>query len=102
LPTVVRCHDPEHPLARQEYLFPFVAVVEVPTAAAPAWLGPTLSLTLITDDATLRAAVLRRPEIDRVNLGPIPTSRVDHGQPHQGNLFELLWRRRALQRDPAP
>jgi acyl-CoA reductase-like NAD-dependent aldehyde dehydrogenase len=102
LPTVVRCHDPEHPLARQEYLFPFVAVVEVPTAAAPGWLGPTLSLTLITDDATLRAAVLRRPEIDRVNLGPIPTSRVDHGQPHQGNLFELLWRRRALQRDPAP
>lgn len=102
LPTVIRCHDPEHPLARKEYLFPFVAVVEVPTAAAPAWLGPTLALTLITDDPRLRAAILRRPEVDRVNLGAIPTSRVDHGQPHQGNLFELLWRRRALQLPSAP
>ncbi|MCB9787678.1 MAG: aldehyde dehydrogenase [Deltaproteobacteria bacterium] len=99
LPTVVRCHDPEHPLARQEYLFPFVAVVEVPTARAPAWLGPTLSLTLVTADAELVLAIARRPEIDRLNLGRVPTSRVDHGQPHQGNLFELLWRRRALQRE---
>lgn len=97
LPTVIRCHDPQHPLARQEFLFPFVSVVELPTAAAPAWLGPTLSLTLITGDLTLRAAILRRPDIDRINLGPVPTSRVDYGQPHQGNLFELLWRRRALQ-----
>ncbi|MEZ4267700.1 MAG: aldehyde dehydrogenase family protein [Myxococcota bacterium] len=102
LPTVIRCHDPEHSLARTEFLFPFVAVVEIPTAAAPAWLGPTLSLTLITDDPGLRAAVLRRPEVDRVNLGAVPTSRVDQGQPHQGNLFELLWRRRALQLPAAP
>ncbi len=102
LPTVVRCHDPEHALARKEYLFPFVAVVQLPTALAPAWLGPTLSLTLLTDDPALRAAILRRPDVDRINLGAVPTSHVDYGQPHQGNLFELLWRRRALQRVPAP
>ena len=43
LPTVIYCDDADHPLANQEYLFPFVSVVEVPadrlwSRSARAWL----------------------------------------------------------------
>ena len=37
-------------------------------------------------------------DIHRLNLGPVPTSRVEWDQPHEGNLFEFLYARRALQR----
>jgi len=37
--------------------------------------------------------------IERLNIGPYPTNRVQWEQPHEGNLFEFLYRRRALQGD---
>jgi acyl-CoA reductase-like NAD-dependent aldehyde dehydrogenase len=97
LPTVVWCDDPEHPLAQAEYLFPFVSVVEVPQEEMLARLGPSLVVTALTDDPGFRRALLAAGQIDRLNLGPIPTSRVSWDQPHEGNLFGLLYRRRALQ-----
>jgi acyl-CoA reductase-like NAD-dependent aldehyde dehydrogenase len=96
-PTVVRCDDPEHPLASAEFLFPFAAVVEVPQAELLARIGPTLVATAITDDGALREALLRSTDIDRLNLGPVPTCQVVWDQPHEGNLFEHLYRRRAFQ-----
>ena len=42
LPTVVWCEDAEHPLARSEFLFPFVSVVQVPQDEMPERMGPTL------------------------------------------------------------
>ena len=40
---------------------------------------------------------LMTPAIERLNLGPIPTSRVSWDQPHEGNLFEHLFKQRAFQ-----
>ncbi len=100
-PTIVRCDDPDHPLARAEYLFPFAAVVEVPEASLPSTIGSTLVGTVIASDGALRDALVRSTGIDRLNLGAIPTSRIDWDQPHEGNLFDHLYRRRAVQIDDA-
>ena len=35
--------------------------------------------------------------IDRLNIGPIETFRLSWDQPHEGNLFEHLYRQRAFQ-----
>lgn len=95
LPTLVRC-GPEHPLAQRELPFPCAAVVEVPSAELPACLGPTLALSAITSDEALLARLMRAAHVQRLNLGALPTSRVAWDQPHEGNLFEHLWARRAL------
>jgi acyl-CoA reductase-like NAD-dependent aldehyde dehydrogenase len=97
LPTVVRCDSPEHPLANREFLFPFASVVEVPAEAIPNALGPTLAVTVLTEDTSLRRRILGSPLLSRLNMGPMPTWQVSWDQPHEGNLFEHLWARRALQ-----
>jgi acyl-CoA reductase-like NAD-dependent aldehyde dehydrogenase len=101
LPTVVLCGSPEHPLANREFLFPFAAVVPVPAADLPAALGPTLATTAITGDEALVRRVLASPLLQRLNLGPLPTWQVSWDQPHEGNLFEHLYTRRAIQGRPA-
>ncbi|MGD8894720.1 MAG: aldehyde dehydrogenase family protein [Acidobacteriota bacterium] len=97
LPTVVRCDSPEHPLANREFLFPFASVVEVPVEAIPDALGPTLAVTVLTEHGALRRRILGSPLLSRLNMGPMPTWQVSWDQPHEGNLFEHLWARRALQ-----
>jgi hypothetical protein len=37
----------------------------------------------------------------RLNFGPIPTNQVAWDQPHEGNLFEHLYARRAFQCEAA-
>jgi hypothetical protein len=37
------------------------------------------------------------PHIDRLNIGALPTNQVSWDQPHEGNLFEHLYARRAFQ-----
>ncbi len=98
LPTVVWCEDPEHPLANVEFLFPFVSVVEVPPDELLNRMGSTLVGTVITEDEKFIKSVFDSPTIDRLNLGPIPTSRISWDQPHEGNLFEHLYRQRAFQK----
>ncbi len=97
LPTILWCSDPEHTLANTEYLFPFASVVEVPAGEVLARIGPTLVATVITRDPAFAREALDSPDIDRLNLGPIPTWRISWDQPHEGNLFELLYRRRSLE-----
>ncbi len=101
LPTVIYCSDPDHPLARAEYLFPFVTVVEVPQDELLRRIGETLVATLLSDDPALRRLALAAHNVERLNLGPIATNRVAWDQPHEGNLFEHLFRQRALQ-GPGP
>jgi hypothetical protein len=36
--------------------------------------------------------------IGRLNLGPLQTNRIAWDQPHEGNLFDHLYARRAFQR----
>jgi acyl-CoA reductase-like NAD-dependent aldehyde dehydrogenase len=97
LPTVVRC-DIDHALANREFLFPFASVVEVPQESIPHCLGPTLVLTAITNDEALQQRLLASPHVGRLNFGPIPTNRIVWDQPHEGNLFDHLYGRRAFQR----
>jgi acyl-CoA reductase-like NAD-dependent aldehyde dehydrogenase len=98
LPTLVLCDGPDHPLANREFLFPFAAVVPVRPGDLPDVMGDTLVLSAITDDEGLRQRLLRSPRVDRLNLGPIATNRIGWDQPHEGNLFEHLYARRAIQK----
>lgn len=97
LPTIVRCESPEHPLANREFLFPFASVVEAPQSAMPQVLGPTLVVTAITEDPALIARLTSSALVGRLNLGPIPTFQIRWNQPHEGNLFDHLYSRRAFQ-----
>lgn len=97
LPTVVRC-GPEHPLANREFLFPFASVVEVEAAQIPDALGPSLVVTAITEDDELVNRLVGSPLVDRLNVGPVSTMQIAWDQPHEGNLFEHLYARRAFQK----
>jgi hypothetical protein len=96
LPTIIGCPDFNHPLANREFLFPFASVTEVPQAEMLDVIGPSLVVTAITDDQDWTRQLLECPDIDRLNLGPLPTNRVQWDQPHEGNLFEFLFRRRSI------
>ncbi|MEM6676126.1 MAG: aldehyde dehydrogenase, partial [Planctomycetota bacterium] len=97
-PTVVRCDSVEHPLANTEYMFPYTSVVEVPEAEMLDVMGPSLVVTAITKNVPFLHSLTTSPLISRLNVGPVPTSKVEWDQPHEGNLFEFLYERRALQR----
>lgn len=96
LPTLIWVRDPGHPLAHAELPFPFCAVVEAPRAELLARIGPTLVATALTADEELRRELLACRAIDHLHLGGVPTWQVSYAQPHEGNLFDLLYRRRAL------
>ena len=101
LPTVIHCASSEHPLANREFLFPFVSVVDVTAeqmAAMPACLGSTLAVTALTSDQTLIQRLIDSDLIGRLNLGALQTNRIAWDQPHEGNLFEHLYSRRAFQK----
>jgi acyl-CoA reductase-like NAD-dependent aldehyde dehydrogenase len=97
-PTIVRCERRDHPLANTEYLFPFASVVQVPDAETLAWMGDTLVVTALTREAANLAALTGSKRIGRLNVGPLPTPSVRWDQPHEGNLFDFLFARRAVQR----
>ena len=44
-----------------------------------------------------RRRLLDAVHIDRLNLGPVPTTQLNWLQPHEGNLIEFLFRERAFQ-----
>jgi hypothetical protein len=86
-------------LANREFLFPFASVVPVSQRDTPRDLGPSLVVTAITHDRKLIARLLASPDVGRLNLGAIPTQRISWDQPHEGNLFDHLYGRRAFQRE---
>lgn len=99
-PTIVHCDSFAHPLANKEFLCPYASVVQVPQAAMLEQMGYSLAVTAITQDPTFIRQLLEWPGIERLNLGPISTMTVSWDQPHEGNLFEFLWRRRSIERAP--
>ncbi len=38
------------------------------------------------------------PEIERLNIGPVSTMKISWDQPHEGNMFEFLYKRRSIER----
>jgi acyl-CoA reductase-like NAD-dependent aldehyde dehydrogenase len=97
-PTIVLCESFAHPLANREYLFPFASVVEVPQHEMLSKIGPSLVVTAITRDSSFTTQLLDCPLIERLNLGPIPTMKISWDQPHEGNMFEFLYKRRSIER----
>ena len=98
LPTIVRCKSSEHPLANREFLFPYASVVQVSQSEMLSQIGPSLVVTAITKNKEFEEQLLESPLIQRLNLGPIPTMKISWDQPHEGNMFEFLYRRRAIAR----
>ena len=97
LPTVVHCQSPDAAIASREYMFPFVTVVACPESKMLDAVGPTLVCSAITCDAAFRRRLVDAVHIDRLNLGPVPTTQLNWLQPHEGNLIEFLFRARAFQ-----
>ncbi len=97
-PTVVFCNSFAHPLANREFLFPYASVVEAKQGEMLQKIGPSLVVTALTEDPTFTRNLLECPQIDRLNFGPVPTTRISWDQPHEGNMFEFLYKRRALAR----
>jgi acyl-CoA reductase-like NAD-dependent aldehyde dehydrogenase len=97
LPTVVHSSSHDTAVAKQEYMFPFVTVVECPEAKMLEAIGPTLVCTAITNKPELRRQLLDAVHIDRLNFGPVPTIQLNWLQPHEGNIVEFLFRARAFQ-----
>ena len=97
-PTIVLCDSFRHSLANKEFLCPYASVVQVPQAEMLEQMGYSLAVTAITKDPAFTDQLLNWPHIERLNLGPISTMHVSWDQPHEGNMFEFLWRRRSLER----
>jgi hypothetical protein len=55
---------------------------------------------VITGNEALISAASDCVHIDRLNVGPIPTNRLNWLQPHEGNIIEFLFRNRAYQVAP--
>lgn len=96
LPTIIRC-ERDHGIANREFLFPFATVIECPQDKILDAIGPTLIGTVISKDQGFIRAAMACGDIDRLNVGPVPTYQLSWDQPHEGNLFEHLYRQRAFQ-----
>ena len=96
-PMIVHCASPDVGVAKKEYMFPFATVVQCPQDQMIDKIGPTLVCSGITRDAGLIAQLNDAVHIDRLNIGPIPTSRLNWKQPHEGNIIDFLFRSRAYQ-----
>jgi acyl-CoA reductase-like NAD-dependent aldehyde dehydrogenase len=97
LPTVVHCDSPDAAIAKKEYMFPFVTVVQCPEAKVLDAIGPTLVCTALTNNPALRRRLIDAVHVDRLNIGPVPTTQLNWLQPHEGNLIDFLFRARAFQ-----
>ena len=100
LPTVVHCASHEAAIAKREYMFPFVTVVECAEDKMIEASGPTLVCTAITCREGFRKRLIGAVHIDRLNLGPVSTTKLNWLQPHEGNIVDFLFRARAFQSAP--
>ena len=77
-----------------------MSVVQCPQEEMLRRIGPTLVCTAITNDRQYQRQLIDAPHIDRLNIGAVPTIRLDWLQPHEGNIVEFLFRPRAFQAEP--
>jgi acyl-CoA reductase-like NAD-dependent aldehyde dehydrogenase len=96
-PTVIHCDSPAVGAAKKEFMFPFVTVVNCPQEKMIESIGYTLVGTAITNNPQWQRELTDATNIDRLNIGPIPTTKLDWLQPHEGSIVEFLFRSRAYQ-----
>jgi len=99
-PWVLHCDTPDRKIANTEYMFPYVTVVECPQNQMIERIGQTLVCSAITNDKAWEHQLIDATNIDRLNIGPIPTIKLDWLQPHEGNIVDFLFRARAFQIPP--
>ncbi len=73
-------------------MFPFCTVVQCPQEKMLEAIGPTLVCSAITEDKKFQRGLLDATHIDRLNIGPIPTIKLNWLQPHEGNIVDFLFR----------
>ncbi|NRB74299.1 MAG: aldehyde dehydrogenase family protein [Verrucomicrobiales bacterium] len=95
-PTIVRVDSFDEDLALREFLFPFASVVECPQSEVLEKTGYSLVMTAVTKDVDWINQLFDHPEIERLNIGNVPTNRISWNQPHEGNLFDFLYTRRSF------
>ena len=96
LPSVIYCDSFEHSLANREFMCPYVAVSELPQDEMIAKIGPSLVLSVFSDNEEFISDAIEFEGAGRLNLN-LPTTYVSWDQPHEGNLFEFLYTRKAIQ-----
>jgi acyl-CoA reductase-like NAD-dependent aldehyde dehydrogenase len=96
-PMIAHAASPSCAIATKEFMFPFGTVVKCPQEKMIDSIGYTLVGTAITADPQWINALSDATNIDRLNIGPIATNRLNWLQPHEGNLTEFLFRSRAYQ-----
>jgi acyl-CoA reductase-like NAD-dependent aldehyde dehydrogenase len=96
-PWIIHCDSPDRRVANTEFMFPCATVVQCPQSQMLEKIGPTLVATAITKDAAWQRQLRAATHIDRLNIGPIPTIKLDWLQPHEGNIVDFLFRPRAFQ-----
>lgn len=96
-PTIVLCDSFKHTLSNREYLCPYASVVQVPQSEMLNQIGFSLVVTALTKDPRFIEQLLDSPLIERLNIGPIPTTKISWNQPHEGNMFEFLYKRRSIE-----
>ena len=89
-------------MAKAEYMFPFVTVVDCPQDKMLSSIGQTLVCSAITKDPKLSQELLDATNIDRLNIGALKTIALNWLQPHEGNIIDFLFRNRAFQNSPPP
>ncbi|MGV2335118.1 MAG UNVERIFIED_CONTAM: hypothetical protein LVR18_13730 [Planctomycetaceae bacterium] len=94
--------DCDNPMANTEYMFPFVSVVQCPQEQMISKIGSTLIGTAITQDEAWTRQLVDARNIDRLNIGAIPTCALNWLQPHEGNIIDFLFRNRAFQNSLPP
>jgi len=97
LPTIIRVPGWDNELSIREFLFPFTTFIEAPQSEMNERIGKSLVVTAITKDIEFTNQLFANPKIDRLNIGNVPTNRIQWNQPHEGNLFEFLYTRRSFQ-----
>ena len=71
------CQSPDAKIANTEYMFPYVTVVQCPQEQMIQKIRPTLVATAITKDKKWERQLTDATNIDRLNIGPIPATKLD-------------------------
>ena len=100
-PVVAHAENPQIAIASKEFMFPFATVVKCPQDKMLKAAGMTLVGSAITEDQNWIDQLTDATSIDRLNIGPIPTNRLNWLQPHEGNIIDFLFRSRAYQMSEA-
>ncbi|MEZ6126537.1 MAG: aldehyde dehydrogenase family protein [Planctomycetaceae bacterium] len=82
-PTVLHVSDPDDAMANTEFMFPFVSVTKCPQDKMLQKIGSTLVGTAITKTKHRMDQLINARNIDRLNIGEVPTCALNWLQPHE-------------------